>query len=104
MIGINVKLFIPLCGNDGAPFDDDHHTCFEDHVTAVLGGITILPSEASGKWSDGDRVYVDTHRIYSVCLPSILQGGLLGEVVQFASAHYEQEAIYIEYFDLVEIV
>lgn len=50
------------------------------------------------------KVYHDTTHAYVVGLRSITQGALLGEVVAFAKIHYRQEAIFIRYLGVAEIL
>lgn len=100
---IEVTMFIPLTSNDGQDFSAAHHAMFEAFAAKTFGGVTRLPGQAKGVWLDGEMRYDDQMVGYMVALPSITDGGKLGEVIEFAKAHYEQEAIYIRYLGLSEI-
>lgn len=101
---IEVDLFIPLADNDGETFLPVHHDAFEASAMERFGGISRLPGQVAGKWSGGGKVYTDQLVIYRIALGSIIDGGKLGEVVAFAKAHYRQEAIYVSYMGMAEIL
>ncbi len=83
--------FLPSCGIRGVR-------------ARTFGGITRLPGTAAGQWREGSKTYVDTLVIYVMALSSIAQGHLVGEVAAFAKVHYAQEAIYVSYLGLNEIL
>jgi hypothetical protein len=99
-----VQLLIPFTDNQGVTFDAPAHAAFEQFVMDRFGGISRWPGEVTGSWQDQRQVYRDATRCYVVAVRTIRHGNLIGEVVDFAKAHYEQEAIYIRYLGLSEIL
>ena len=99
-----VHIFIPLKSNDGKKFPPSHHVAFEAFVLVRFEGITRLAGTAAGHWRDGSKTYSDTLIIYVIALNSIAQGHLVAEVVAFAKVHYGQEAIYVRYLGIAEIL
>ncbi len=100
---IEVTIFIPVAANDGTPFDQAHHAEFEAFVLNRFGGISLLPGIVDGAWSDAGITYRDQSRMYLVALGSLLDGGILKEVLDFAKRHYRQQAIFFRYLGVAEI-
>ncbi len=98
-----VSMFIPLHDNDGKCFTKSHHDAFEAFVLERLGGLT-RGVRLEGLWSDGEQLYEDKHQVYTFALSSISEGDKIGEVAAFAKRHYRQEAMYIRYLGLAEIL
>lgn len=99
-----ITLLIPLTDNDNKRFNRKHHSLFESFVVERFGGLTLYGEGITGSWLDGGRLYTDTSRHYGIGIRSITEGALVGEVIDFAKAHYEQEAIFIRYLGVVEIL
>jgi hypothetical protein len=99
-----VQILIPVADNAGQIFAEHHHAAFETFAVALFGGITRLPNEAVGAWSDAAVVYRDQTRIYVIALRSIVNGGQVGELATFAKAHYTQLAVYVRYLTLAEVL
>lgn len=97
-------VLIPTADNDGEVFADEHHASFEAFVAGLFGGLTRLPGFATGVWMDDGRTYHDTLVAYVVAVDSITKGALVGDVVAFAKTHYRQEAIFIRYLGLAEVL
>ena len=99
-----IELFIPVANNDGQPFSADHHEVFLIFLLHLFGGASRLPGRVDGAWMDNGNIYHDEIIVWQVRLASICDGGLVREAVSFALAHYDQEAIFIRYLGLSEIV
>jgi hypothetical protein len=98
-IQIEVQVLIPYSSNDGRVFGQEHHAAFEAFVSERFTGLSQLPGDVDGVW----KAHHDTNRIYIISIPSILEGGLLRDVLDFAKVHYMQEAVYIRYLGLSEV-
>jgi hypothetical protein len=101
---IEVTVLVPLRDNDGAVFPPEHHLKFEEVILRRFGGLSRLPGATEGKWIDGGKTYADRLVAYLIAVPSILDGAKLGEVISFARSHYRQEAIYVRYLGLSEVL
>lgn len=101
---VEVIVLIPLAGNDGQRFSADHHRVFEQVLTETFEGMSRLPGIIWGVWLDEGTRYDDANVAYLLVLKSITDGGKLGGVIDFAKRHYQQEAIFLRYLGVVEIV
>lgn len=102
---IEIRILIPLSSNEGVTFTQEHHRAFEAVLLDHFGGYTRLPGALVGGWRDADgKVYTDYTVAYSVAVSSITATHALAKVVGFAKAHYRQEAIYLSYLGLSEIL
>jgi hypothetical protein len=101
---IEVQILIPVAGNDGVSFGDDHHKAFEDFVLDLCGGLTLNPATATGSWIGDEKRYDDTLRVYSVAIESIADGDKIARIVRIAKVHYAQEAIFLRYLGIAEIL
>lgn len=99
-----ITILIPSFDNDSKGFTKADHLVFEVFVVERFGAISLIPGLTSGAWSDEGRTYHDSLLNYVIALPSILKAGKLNEVVEFAKSHYRQEAIYIRYLGLSEVL
>ena len=97
------QLFVPVADNDGKVFSQTHHQVFEAKLLASFGGFT-RGAEVEGAWLDDGTVYKDRIVIYTVALQSIAQGAEVVAAAQVAKSHYRQEAIYLRYLGLAEII
>lgn len=100
-----VQVLIPLADNDGETFTAAHHAVFEEAVVDAFGGFTRLPATAIGGWkNDAGVMFSDVTRVYAIAVASIVDGDKLGALVRFAKAFYLQEAIFIRYLGVIEIL
>lgn len=99
-----LQILIPVADNDGNSFGEKDLRAFEAFVMTRFGGITLYPNTAVGSWVDGGRVYNDATLVYGIAVPSIAAGNLVGEVVEYAKTAFRQEAIFIRYLGVVEII
>jgi hypothetical protein len=100
-----VQMLIPLADNDGETFPAAHHAVFEEAIVDSFGGFTRLEATAAGSWRNADGVIMtDVTRIYAVAVVSITDGDKLGALVRFAKAFYLQEALFIRYLGIIEIL
>jgi hypothetical protein len=99
-----VLMLVPVADNDGDTFPEVAFDLFEEVLIARFGGFTRYPGSAVGGWVDSGRVYRDATRVYAVVVRSVMDGGHIGEVVRFAKAHFRQEAIFVRYLGVVEIL
>lgn len=99
-----VLILIPVTDNDGDEFVDAAFELFAEVVMARFGDFTLHPGHAAGGWVDAGRIYRDRTRLYGIVVRSIGQGALVIEIVEFAKRHFRQEAIFIRYLGVVEIL
>lgn len=100
-----VQLLIPLADNDGETFTAEHHAAFEAAIIDSFGGFTLYPSSAVGGWRNTAGVtFADATRIYGIAVVSLADGDKVGALARFAKAFYVQEAIFIRYLGVVEIL
>lgn len=100
---IEVTILIPLADNAGQEFSAPHFEAFETQLETSFGGCSRLPGEIRGTWLEGETKYADRLVQYLIALESITDGGKLSEVIDFAKAHFRQEAIYLRYLGMSEI-
>lgn len=101
---ITVEFFIPLADNDGVAFTGEIVNAWRGVLTDLFGGFSELPGTVVGAWKDGDRVYRDDLAVFMVAVPSIADGGKVGEAGEVARRIFRQEAIFIRYLGLAEIL
>jgi len=102
---IEVTILIPLADNRGQTFTPAHVGWFEDKLLGSFGGFTRLPATLVGGWLDEGREYRDILFAYQVGVDGLLaQGDRLREVVDFAKSHFRQEAIFLRYLGVAEIL
>lgn len=99
-----IELFIPLADNDERVFALEHHRAFEARLLDLFGGFTRKAEPLQGAWRDEGQTYRDDLVVYVVRLESITLGVRVREAVEFAKAHYEQEAIFVSYLGLSEVL
>lgn len=98
-------VLIPVVSNEGEAFSPEHDSVFEAFLLDRFGGFSRQPGLVAGAWiGEGGFAYRDASRAYVVALSSILEAGKLAEVVAFAKSHYRQEAIYLRYLGLSEVL
>lgn len=98
-----VELFVPLADNDGVVFSDDHHNAFEAHLGGTYSGFSRL-NEVQGGWVHEGRVYRDNLVTYMVAIPSITDGAKVRETAELIKRHYRQEAVFVRYLGLAEVL
>lgn len=101
---VEVTILIPVADNDGDHFTPNHHAAFESFILERFGGLSREAQTIEGVWEDQGRTYRDTNLVYRIAIKSITEGGLLKEVADFAKQHYRQEAIFLRYLGVAEIV
>lgn len=99
-----LSFIIPTHDNSGIDFGAEHFDAFERVVIDLFGGVTRVQGSLTGAWMEGGRVYRDRSVVYVVAVSSIVEGGKVAELVEQAKAHFEQEAIYVRYLGLSEIL
>ena len=71
----------------------------------LLGGFTLYPASVLGGWRDGaGRDVRDSSRVYAFAIGSIAQGGAVVALARFSCALFRQDAIFIRYLGLAEII
>lgn len=78
-----VKMFIPVAGEDGMPFAAIDFIAFERQIVARFGGFKLAIAELS--------------RCYTISVSSIVQGAKVYELALFAKALFVQDEILVEY-------
>jgi hypothetical protein len=101
---IEVVVLVPVADNDAVTFPPAWHSVFEAKLLALFGGFSKLPSNVLGQWVGDGATYTDETRAYVIAIKSIANGAEVGEAVAFAKAHYRQEAIFIRYLGVAEIL
>lgn len=100
-----VQILVPVVSNEGSTFPAEHHAAFEAVLLAAFNGFTRLPAAAVGAWKNADGArFDDATVVYVVALASIGAGGAVVEVARFALAHYRQEAVYVRYLGVSEVI
>ncbi len=102
---IEFTVLIPVLSNAGEAFSPEHDSVFEAFLLDRFGGFSRAPGLVAGAWiGEGGFTYRDASRAYVVALSSVIEASKLGEVITFARLHYEQEAIYLRYLGLSEVI
>ena len=102
---IEVSILIPVADNSGDPFTPDHFATFEAFLLERFGGMTRATDTVEGLWMDSSITYRDTLVVYLVGVASVLQeADKLTEACTFAKRHFHQEAVYIRYLGVADIV
>jgi hypothetical protein len=101
---IEVHVLVPVEDNDGVPFSPGDYEALEAFILERLGGLTRLPREAAGIWRGGETTYRDKLWVYVVALSSITEGGLIREIADHIKTTFRQEAVYIRYLGVAEIL
>lgn len=101
---IEVTILIPVRSNAGDTFDAGQHAAFEEFLAGLCGGFTLLPDHSTGGWQFEGRLVRDKMLIYVVALTSITDAFVLSTIATRAKAHYAQDAIYVRYLGLSEIL
>lgn len=99
-----VTALIPLASNEGESFSEAHHAAFEAVVLDHFGGLSRLPGTVDGKWLDAGRTHHDRLVAHVIAVPSIVDGAKLGEVVAFAKVHHRQEAVFVRFLGIAEVL
>lgn len=99
-----LHVFVPVTDNAGKKFTSADHKAFEAFVIERFGGVSLFPGTVAGAWIDAGVTYLDRCRVYGIGVRSLVQGGKIGEVIDFAKKHYRQEAIYVRYLGVAEIL
>jgi hypothetical protein len=98
-----VMILIPKADNDGNVFSADHDRTFEESVIHLIGGLTWRGS-AEGLWASDGRIHRDAMGTLILALRSLAEGAKVGEIAIFAKTHYRQEALYLSFLGVSEII
>ncbi len=103
---VEVQFLIPVRDNEGMTFGPTHDAVFEAYLARHFGGFTRLPAEAGGGWVNEDgRYFADTTRLYVVAVGGLVADGEeLRKAVAFAKLHYRQEALFLRYLGMAEVL
>jgi len=72
---IEVSILIPVADNAGVKFDAALDVELHTFLLGEFGGYTAWPGLASGGWISAGLFYPDQHRVYSISLANITEGG-----------------------------
>jgi hypothetical protein len=89
---VKVIAIIPLNYNDGRDVPDEIFKEFEDQLIEIAGGYT-LEGIVEGGWKDGDTVYRDRSKKYSIVTESTED---IKDLVLQVGKQLEQKAMYLE--------
>lgn len=102
---VEVTILIPVADNDGVTFSPTHHAAFEAVLLDRFGGLSRLPGTVTGQWVGDGKTFTDHLVAYVVALDGLIaKGAALREVIDFAKAHYRQEAIFCRYLGTAEVL
>lgn len=103
---IEVTLLIPVADNSGQPFTPYEVGVFEAYLEEMYRSFTRLPGNVTGKWvGDDGTVYVDILFAYVIGVDGLVEGGArLRRLVEFTKSHFRQEAIFLRYLGVFEIL
>lgn len=99
-----VSFLIPAADNDGRVFTSSEVAAFEADLIALFGGFSRETAPVVGGWAHDGRIYRDTSSRFVVALGSIADGGKVAQAVEAAKARFAQEAIFVQYLGLSEIL
>jgi hypothetical protein len=99
-----VTFLIPTYSNEGEAFDAPTFTSFEAKAVSLFGGLSRLEGLARGQWMDAGRLYEDASRVYVVAVASITDGAKVAELVSFVKETFRQEAVFLRYLGVAEIL
>ena len=94
--GLKVTILIPLQDNDGDPFDLATWSWWNDELTELVSGFTDL-GVVTGWW----RGYSDQNRVIVVIVKTMREVDALRELLRQARVRFRQEAMYLEYHEVV---
>lgn len=99
------EVLIPVADNDGAAFGADVFISFEAELVENFGGFSRLPGFVLGAWQDEGVIYQDELIVYQVALSSLLrEGSKVVAVAESAKRRFRQEAIFVRYNGLAEVL
>ena len=102
---IEIRILIPLSSNEGVTFTQEHHRSFEAVLLRYFGGFSRVPGATIGGWQNAEgQVFNDYSACYIVAVKSITATHNLVKVAAFAKTHYRQEALYLSYLGMAEIL
>jgi hypothetical protein len=99
-----ILILVPIRDNGGDDFPEAAFALFEELLVDRFGGFTRYPGTTTGGWAFGGRVYRDEARVYGFVVKSIGCGDRVTAIAAFAKGHFGQEAIFIKYLGIVEIL
>lgn len=103
---VEVTLLIPVADNGGTPFTPYEVGVFEGYLGEMFGDFSRLPATIVGRWvGDDGTEYVDILFAYLVGVDGLVkEGARLRKLVEFAKSHFRQEAIFLRYLGIFEIL
>lgn len=101
---IEVTILIPIADNDGMTFAAPHHRQFEAVLLDHFGGFTRFPWHAIGGWVGNGQTFSDATAVYLVAVEGLVGNDALREAIRFAKRHYRQEAIFLRYLGVAEVI
>jgi hypothetical protein len=100
-----LQMLIPVADNEGDVFPASAFLAFEQAAIDCFGGFSRLPGTNTGGWISPDgRLYRDDAYVYAFVLRSVTDGERVGSLVGFAKTLFSQEAIFIRYLGVIEIL
>jgi hypothetical protein len=100
-----VTFLIPTVDNEGVPIHEFFIQEWEARARTAFGGYSLLPGLVEGSWeSPTGKVYRDKLRQYIVAIPSLSEGLKLARLADAAKELLNQEAVYIRYLGLSEVL
>lgn len=102
---ILVEMLIPVADNSKVEFSAAELSAFEGVLVEVFGGFSCKPGLIKGGWAEGDVVMHDDSRVYVLAISSLLkQGADVVAVAEIARRMFRQEAIFVSYNGIAEIL
>jgi len=99
-----ISLLIPQADNDGRAFSEEEVADFEADLIDIFGGFSRETAPVVGGWAHEGRVYRDLSFRYVLAVGSIADGAKVAEAVKVAKARFAQEAIFVQYLGLSEVL
>lgn len=84
------EVLVPTESNDGTPFRTAHHRQWDDFVTAIAGGMTLV-RPMRGTWVDRASDVAYTERVIPVRV--VCSQEQIVEIAKEAARHYDQAAV-----------
>jgi hypothetical protein len=99
-----VQFLIPLADNEGNAFTDEVLNSWRTRLIEWFGGYSAYPGQVAGGWMEGGKVYTDENVVYGVAIGGVTDGDKVAKAARYAKILFRQEAIFIRYLGLTEIV
>lgn len=101
-----ISILIPKTDNTGRVFSAEEVAAFEADLVDLFGGFTRNDNPLKGGWfsADENKVVIDETNRYLLALSSITDGAKVAQLATIAKARFEQDAVWVEYLGLAEIL